>query len=174
MSFDPTRKRIKKKIKKSIRMNLSNNVENRLSFFRHKIIWSRFYSSSPPGRPNEHLPRSIYLNVITMASTEDTAATGAAAAATNTAGGMHSMYAEAVEQYEASVAAAAARSDEGGQAAGKPSNTAADDMTTTGEPKKSKPRGHVPWQLAKELPSPEGDANPWNRSGGGRPVSQLP
>ena len=109
-----------------------------------------------------------------MSSTEDTAAaTGAAAAAASTTGGMHYMYAEAVEQYEANVAAASmGGTDEGGQASGKPSNSAA---TTGGDdkPKKSKPRGHLPWKLAKELPSPEGEANPWNRTGGGQPVSQL-
>ena len=120
------------------------------------------------------LPR-FYLNV-TMASTEDTAATGAAAAAASTTGGMHYMYAEAVEQYEANVAAASmGGTDEGGQASGKPSNS---DATTGGassddKTKKSKPRGHLPWKLAKELPSPEGEANPWNRTGGGQPVSQL-
>ena len=104
-----------------------------------------------------------------MASTEDTAATGAAAAAANTAGGMHTMYAQAVEQYEANVAAASTGETDGeGQASGgKPSNSAA----PTDKPKKSRPRGHMNWKLLKELPSPEGEANPWNRTEGAQPVS---
>ena len=105
-----------------------------------------------------------------MASTEDTAATGAAAAAASTAGGMHTMYAQAVEQYEANVAAASTGGTDGeGQVSGgKPSNSAA---VSTDKPKKSRPRGHMNWKLLKELPSPEGGGNPWNRTEGAQPVS---
>ena len=109
-----------------------------------------------------------------MASTEDTSATtAAAAAATNNAGaGIVAMYAEAVEQYEASVAAASRTAEEGGPVPDKPSDAAADPDKPTPRGGKSKPRGHVPWKLVKELPSPEGDANPWNRIPG-KPVSRC-
>ena len=109
-----------------------------------------------------------------MASTEDTSATttAAAAAAANSANaGMVAMYAEAVEQYEASVAAASRTAEEGGPVPDKPSD-AADPDKPTPRGGKSKPRGHVPWKLVKELPSPEGDANPWNRIPG-KPVSRC-
>ena len=105
-----------------------------------------------------------------MASTEqDTAAaTGAAAAGSTTAaGGVDPGEGTEASATGAAAAASPAPNDETGPVSEKPSDDA-DNDDADGKPKKTR---LLEWELAKELPSPERNSNPFNRSQ--PPVSQI-
>jgi len=90
-----------------------------------------------------------------MASTEDTAAANAAAGADTTTG-------EGMNAFSMPALGAPMPNDVTGP-------TAATAGPVSGKAKKKRPPA-LEWELAKELPTPEGESNPWNGAGKDQPV----